>query len=452
MYDIRITNSRIVNFENGKAEESDLFLKDGKIALIGSSSKAAKFTIDADGKLVSPGFIDIHMHEETLDLDAKDPYYTSYCELRMGVTTCVAGCCGRNRQPIDIFRSYIEKNGAPVNYLTSLGHITLREQVGCDDRYRKASPAELEKMKRLVRENEKHNFLGISYGIEYVPGVDLEELVEITKALSKDTYISSAHYRSDGENSLAALEEMCEISRLSGLPMQVSHIGSAAAMGQMKDFLKLLEKKISENNTIRADCYPYEAFATKIGSAVFDEGCFERWGKDYSDILLTEEPFKNQRCDKELFERVRKEYPNMVVVAFVMREEEVAEALRFPFTFVGSDSLFSNSTSGHPRGAGTFPRVLSRYVRELKSMEFMDALCKMTKAPAKRLGLKNKGDIKEGMDADITIFDENTIKDGATFQEPTLPPTGISHVILGGELAVENGRIVNGRLGRYIPV
>jgi N-acyl-D-amino-acid deacylase len=139
----------------------------------------------------------------------------------------------------------------------------------------------------------------------------------------------------------------------------------------------------------------------------------------------------------------------MIAAAFVMREEEVIEALKAPFVFVGSDSLFRKDM-GHPRGAGSFPRVLGRYVREMGELSLIDALWKMTLGPAERLSLSHKGQIKEGMDADITIFDPDTVEDGATFAEPTLPPVGISHVILGGKVAVENNEVKEGRLGRFI--
>lgn len=448
MTTLKIINGKIPNFDEMKLEEKDVLIKDGKIEKIGKIEEEADQVIDAKGKVVSPGFIDIHMHEEVIE-DVEDPYFTSYYELKMGTTTCVAGNCGNNRQSVKEFKDYIDKNGAPVNYLSFIGHNYLRNQVGIDDRYRAATDEEIEKMKELIKETLPLGILGISYGIEYSPGIDFRELVEITKALDSKDYLLSAHYRSDGEKSVESIEEMVKISTESGVPMQIAHIGSCSAFGFMKETLDMIKEYKDKGADVMADCYPYDAFATFIGSAVFDDGCFERWDKTYSDILLTEEPFKNVRCDKEIFEKARKEYPNMIAAAFVMREEEVIEALKAPFVFVGSDSLFRKDM-GHPRGAGSFPRVLGRYVREMGELSLIDALWKMTLGPAERLSLSHKGQIKEGMDADITIFDPDTVEDGATFAEPTLPPVGISHVILGGKVAVENNEVKEGRLGRFI--
>lgn len=448
MTTLKIINGKIPNFEEMKLEKKDVLIKDGKIEKIGKINEEADQTIDAAGKIVSPGFIDIHMHEEVIE-DEKDPYFTSYYELIMGATTCVAGNCGKNRQGVKEFKEYIDENGCPVNYLSFIGHNYLRDQVGIDDRYRKATDKEIEEMKKLIKESLPYGILGISYGIEYSPGIDFNELVEITKGLDSKDYLLSAHYRSDGEQSIDSIREMVKISTDSGMPMQISHIGSCSAFGFMKETLDMIQEYKDQGADLMADCYPYDAFATFIGSAVFDDGCFERWDKTYSDILLTEEPLKNVRCDKETFEKARKDYPDMIAAAFVMREDEVIEALKAPFVFVGSDALFKKDM-GHPRGAGSFPRVLGRYVREMGELDMIDALWKMTLGPAQRLNLYSKGRIKEGMDADITIFDPETVIDGATFAEPTLPPVGISHVILDGKIAVKDNEVVEGRLGKFI--
>ena len=195
MTTLKIINGKIPNFDEMKLEEKDLLIKDGKIEKIGKIEEEADQVIDAKGKVVSPGFIDIHMHEEVIE-DVEDPYFTSYYELKMGTTTCVAGNCGNNRQSVKEFKDYIDKNGAPVNYLSFIGHNYLRNQVGIEDRYRAATDEEIEKMKELIKETLPLGILGISYGIEYSPGIDFRELVEITKALDSKDYLLSAHYRS----------------------------------------------------------------------------------------------------------------------------------------------------------------------------------------------------------------------------------------------------------------
>lgn len=449
MYDIKIINAKVPNFKTNSFYETDIIINNGIIERIGATNEYCKVEIDAKDKIVSPGFIDIHMHEEELDMRKDDPFYTSYYALLMGVTTNIGGNCGTNRQGIDDFSNYINKNGAPTNYMTFLGHNSLRSMVGINNRYKCADDTEISKMKEIIRETKKYNYVGLSFGIEYSPGVSFDEMIEITSALEEDKYLLSAHYREDGENSVKSIKELIEISRTSKIPMQISHIGSCCAFGYMSEALKIIENAIEEGVNIMADCYPYSAFATDIGSAVFDEGCFERWNKTYSDILLLENPYRNVRCSEELFYKVRKEYPDMNVAAFVMNESEIADPIKSPYVLIGSDSSFRKDM-GHPRGAGCFPRVLSYYVKEHKDLTLIDALHKMTIGPAKRLRLKNKGDIVEGADADIVIFDMDTIKDNASFENPTLPPTGVEYVILNGEIAVNDNKIINKRLGKYI--
>lgn len=449
MYDLTIAEALVPDFEANSFYQTDLQIKDGKIVKIGSSSTPSRKTIYAKGHVVSPGFIDIHSHEEWLDINRRDPYYTAYCALRMGATTIVGGNCGDNKTDPSEFYRYVKQNGAPVNYKLFIGHNYLRQRVGITDRYRCATPHEIDEMRELVRSYLPLNPVGISYGIEYAPGVNSEEMVGIAEPLSADRHLITAHYRFDGDKSVQSIDEMAELSIKTGLPMQVSHIGSCSAMGTMKETLDALDAHIKNGVDLKADCYPYAAFSTYIGSAVFDDGCFERWGKSYSDILLTEAPYQGQRCDRALFEQVKQEQPDSIVAAFVMNEDEVTEALKSPHVMVASDALFNFST-GHPRGSGTFPKVLSKYVRDEGVLTLIEALRKMTLDPAERLSLSGKGNIFEGADADLVIFNPDLVKDTATFSDPVSAPDGIDFVIVNGFIALKKNVIVNGRLGHYI--
>ncbi|NLL59838.1 MAG: amidohydrolase family protein, partial [Tissierellia bacterium] len=359
------------------------------------------------------------------------------------------GNCGNNRQSILELYDFVNEKGNPVNYLTYIGHNFLRVEAGNTDIYKRSSKEQIEKMQRWVKEAVDFGAIGVSYGLEYCPGIDTEEAVAITKEIQgRDDLLLAAHYRKDAIHALDSINEMAYIGREAKIPFQISHLSSCSAFGNMKEALDLIQDIRDKGTDIMVDAYPYDAFSTYIGSAVFDEGCFETWGKSYDAIMLTEDPYKGVYCDKELFEKVRKEYPKMLVVAYVMNEEEIIEALNHPLVMVASDGIYRNH-SGHPRGAGTFPRVIGRFVRDMKVMEFFDAISKMTYMPAQRLKLNRKGLLKEGYDADITIFDYNTIIDKATFQEPQLRPEGIDYVILGGKLAIEKGKTVNNTLGKF---
>lgn len=449
MLDLKIINGKIIDVENRRIIEGDLGVKDGKIVDIGNVSASSREIINADGRHVSPGFIDIHMHEEDFSLTKKEKYDIAETMLNMGVTTCIAGNCGNNRQSIEELHEFIKEMGSPVNYMSYIGHNYLRNLVGNSDIYARSTKEQIARMQSMVEEAVDSGAVGVSYGLEYCPGIDTEEAIEITEKIKgRKDIILSAHYRKDAAYALDAINEMAMIGRETGIPFQISHLSSCSAYGNMTEALNLIEKHYNSGLDISVDAYPYAAFSTFIGSAVFDEGCFELWNKSYDSIMLTEEPFRGVFCDTELFEKARKEYPTMLAVAYVMNEEEIVEALNHPLVMVASDGIYRNN-SGHPRGAGTFPRVIGNYVRDMKAMEFFDAINKMTHMPAKRLKLKNKGLIKEGFDADITVFNYDTVIDRATFQDPQLRPVGIDYVILGGGAAVKEGVTVNNRLGKY---
>ncbi|WP_129599166.1 amidohydrolase family protein [Anaerophilus nitritogenes] len=448
MSTIKIINGKIPDFNQRKFVQKDIFIQKGKIVEIGQIHKEAKKVIDAQNKIVSPGFIDIHMHEENLRAENYNYDITNYM-LNMGVTTCAGGNCGLSMTPLVDFISFVKKTGAPTNYVMFTGYNTLREEAGYNNRYTSIDSQSIGKIKKLIERDIRAGAAGMSFGIEYTPGISFEEIVEASQAIPNDDYLLSAHYRYDEARSKESIEEMIEIAKYTKIPFQISHLGSAAAFGFMDDCLDTIRKARNNKIDIMADSYPYEAFCTHIGSAVFDEGCLDRWHKDYNDLLLTQHPYKNQRCTLEIFQDARKNYPNILTVAFTMNKEEVIQALKEPFIIIASDGIYTNG-QGHPRGAGTFPRVLGHFVREKNAMELIDALEKMTKLPAQRLKLFHKGEIKEGMDADITIFDHQTIIDTASFDRPILKAQGIDYVLINGKISIENGVVIDHRNGTII--
>lgn len=451
MYDIKIINGRVIDFETGIENIIDIGIKNGKIKDMGNLIEDSKVEIDASSMLVSPGFIDIHIHEEEID-DVKKlnhHFFTTSKMILEGVTTVVGGNCGSNRQSIKDLSTYINTKGAPVNYLSYIGHRYLRGLAGNNDVYKKSNKEQIKFMAQEANRSIEDGAIGISFGLEYSPGADYDEIIEFLNQIEKEDILLAAHYRKDAKYGIDSIKELIDISKVTSLPMQISHIGSCTAFGTMEESLEIVKKAIDEGVDILADCYPYDAFCTSIGSSVFDDGCFELWDKTYENIMLTEEPFRNVHCDKNIFEKVRREYPEMMAVAYVMNEEEVIKALQAPFVMIASDGMFRKE-QGHPRGSGTFPRVLGKYSRELKSLSLSEALRKMTLMPAKRLGLQTKGEIREGYDADLVIFDPDNIIEKSTFDEPTLPPVGIKYVIVNGKVAVKDNVLVNSNQGKFI--
>lgn len=428
---------------------ANIAIQDGIIKKVTKSELQADKIIDAEGKLISPGFIDIHMHEDKL-IDGEINIQIFNSMALMGVTTAVGGNCGIGTNNIHNYFDKLETEKTPVNYLGLVGHGALREEVGCTDNYSGASKAQIQKMQDLLRKELKTGALGISFGLEYIPGAKIQELIALSKIVGEyDNRFVSMHYRYDAKRSLESVAEMIIIARDTPVKMQISHLGSCIAFGQAQEGLNMLNAAHLAGVDVMADCYPYNSFSTYIGSAVFDEGCFERWDVGYDSIKVCNGKYKGKRCNEEIFNYLRENEPNTLVIAFVMNEKEVSKILKHPLVMIASDGLIEDGY-GHPRAAGTFPRVLGKYVREESQLDLVEAIGKMTSLPAERIGLKNRGRIKEGFKADITIFDPENVKDRSTYDQPLAAPQGINNVIVSGKEVVKDGSLTQKRPGYII--
>ena len=447
-----IKNGLVIDPANLIQAKLNLLLEDGKIKLVTRDEPDADLIIDAAGKVVCPGFIDIHMHEDFVGDDGRieddDQRSIFRCSLRMGVTTVLGGQCGINRYDPVKYLDLVDKYGAPVNVALLVGHGYIREACGNKDKYGPVTSEELALMEKKIAEALHAGCLGVSYGMRYVPGLNRNEMIHTALPCVEKHKMIAAHVRDDAEGIFEATREFLDIAKKLAIPAQYSHIGSMAGFGQMKDFLAMVAEYKMNGVDVSCDCYPYYAFSTMIGATTYDDGWMERYHCGYDVIEMCEGKYKGQRCTKEIFEEERREHPEHLTVCYVMKEEDVDLALRTLNVMLGSDGIMNNG-QGHPRAAGSFTRLFSEFVLKGK-LSLEEAIRMCTAMPAEKMGLRNKGNLRAGADADIVIFDPERIKDNATFENPTLPGEGIDYVFINGEIAAKDCCVINGALGRAV--
>ena len=447
-----IYGGRLIDPANRIDGKLNLLTEGGKIIAVTREMPEADTFINAEGKIVCPGFVDIHMHEDPVEADGR--IYSDIdksifaCMLRMGVTTAVGGNCGLSAcNPAD-YLDLVDRDGAAVNVAMLAGHAWFREHAGAMNRYGGTTEKQRRQMCEEITDCLRRGCFGVSYGIRYTPGLDRQELLETASPCRDKKRLIAAHIRSDAAEVFDSEREFLDAARELDIPAQVSHIGSMAGFGQTEEFLAIADEYRLNGLDVSCDCYPYYAFSTSIGSATYDDGWMERYGCGYDAVELCEGKYKGRRCTKEIFDKARRETPECLTVCYVMRESDVDMALRHPNVMLASDGIMSHG-QGHPRAAGAFPRLISQFVRTGK-LGLYEAISMMTAMPAERLRLANKGRLNVGADADIVIFDLQKISDRASFAEPVLPPVGIDYALIGGEIAAKDCRIVNAKLGRSV--
>jgi N-acyl-D-amino-acid deacylase len=414
----------------------------GKIVGLGIRGPVeADVVLDASGCIVSPGFMDLHAHDE----DPEDPNTAERALLLQGVTTALAGNCGEGPLLADLRKSH-PRHWLKVGYFT--GHSRLRRSVGIADNYRPASAEEIAAMAALLRHELEEGSFGLSLGIEYVPGTSREELEALVRVSAGPDLLVPIHIRHDGPKCLEAMDEALSLAKIPGARIQISHLGSMTAFGFTREALAKVDRAAESGMDVGLDCYPYYAFCTFTGSAVFDPGFEERLGKGVEALEAASGPYKGQRMTAELLEKLRREDPNGILIAYVLDPEEVDLCLAHPHCILGSDTLLVRG-GGHPRAAGTFPKGL-RMLRKA-GLSWPEALHRITSLPAERARLEGQvGSLVEGAPADLTIFDPERLRDRATFAEPLLPPEGIRAVLLDGRIVVRDGELDPEPRGRLL--
>ena len=497
-YDLVIRNGRVVDGTGAPAFYADIGVNRGKIAEIRRGLASGKNEVDAAGQIVTPGYIDVHTHSESI---GRMPEAENF--IRMGVTTIVTGNCGGSAPDIAKFLRDVEKTGTTVNVATLVGHNTVRSRAMGGSFDRAPTSAELEKMRAAVDRAMKDGAVGLSTGLIYLPGTfsKTDEIVEAAKALAPYDGIYVSHMRNEGMKMREALEEVFRIAREAGVRAHVSHIKRTGkpSWGTAGEMIALLEKARREGVDVSQDQYAYTASSTGIGANLIPAWAREGGREKYLERIA--EPASKARLVKEMREELaldqREDFAFAVITSFgsdpslngkniveaaklkrgsasvedqielileiektggaggvfhEMNEEDLRSFLRHPNTMVASDSgpRRLGNERPHPRGFGNNARVLARYVRETGLLRLEEAVRRMTSLPAGVFRLRDRGILKEGAWADLVALNPDQIQDTATFDDPNQYPSGITAVVVNGEVAFQKGALSGKRPGKAL--
>jgi N-acyl-D-amino-acid deacylase len=499
-YDLVLRDARIVDGTGSPWYRADLAIRGDAIVQIAPSISApAKRTIDVNGAVVSPGFIDLHTHaiRGIFQVPTADNY------VRQGVTTIMEGPDGSSPVPLKPFLDRLEALQKSLNIGSFVGQGSVREAVvGLGDR--KATSDEIARMRTIVDQAMRDGAFGMSTGLFYVPGkfTPVAEVIELQKVVAPYRGLHTSHMRDEASKIVDSVKETIAIGEHGGVPTQISHhkVIGKAYWGRSVETLRLIDEARARGVDATIDQYPYTASSTSIHAALLPgwalEGGLqetqkrvkdaamrpkikaaiaelirtERGGGDPANVVLSLCEWDATLAGKNLSQvaQTRGMMPTVENAAEVvmwvieqgscrgvfhaMGEDDLLRIIVHPATMIASDGevpIFGRGAP-HPRSYGTFARVLAVYARDRKVLTLEEAVRKMSSFPAIRIGLNDRGVLRPGMKADIAIFDPARVRDAATFEKPHQYAEGFSHVIVNGQVVYENGAMTSARPGRVL--
>ncbi len=469
---VLIQHGRVVDGTGGPSRVADVRIVGDAIVEVAPSlaARPGERVIDATGRVVAPGFVDMHSHADGGIEQSPD----AVTQLRQGITTTLVGQDGGGDLPIGELAETLERVRPAINFATSVGHGTVRRLVMGDDFKRAATESELATMRALVDRAMKDGAVGLSSGLEYDPGfyATVDELVALASALKPYGGFYSSHVRDEENEYVAAWKEAIEVGRRAGVAVEISHmkLASKPVWGHAKDGLAVLDAAKREGLTVMGDWYPYPYWQSAMYVLIPDRDFenVEKWrvgldeiggaanvritsyranpswnGKTLAEIAAAE------RIDPPalIVKMVKEVGPGIGIIGTSMDEADMKAIFAHPQVLICSDGQLAGR---HPRGYGAFPRVLARYVREQQVVSLEEAIAKMTGRSAAMLGFADRGTLAAGRKADVVIFDAATIADRGTPTEPAQAPVGVETVIVNGEVVLDRGEVTSARPGRLL--